>query len=388
MIELAAKNLCSGCSACFAVCPKDAIEMRPDEHGFLHPRIDAAKCISCGLCGKICPVFHPGRPDENPTAYAARTKDLALRLASSSGGIFTELAKTVLAKGGVVFGCVLEKGTVKAIHTKAETLDELAAMRGSKYVQSDLRGTLSEAKAELEKGRAVLFSGTPCQIAGLHAFLGRTHDNLLTVEVICHGVPAPEVFEKFKREEEVRSGKVLENIVFKDKKQSWNNPVLVSVFGDGSEDEVPLYDNSFIAAFLTGLCLRGSCYACASREGRSGADFTIADFWGIEKVCPELDDDKGTSLVICHSEKANEKWMSLRDKVEWQKVILGNAVVSNPNHKGNCVVSKGRAYFMSHYKSATSLTVVSNRATRGPWFVWMVKRIATKLKRLMVRRRI
>ncbi len=381
MIELAAKNLCSGCSACFAVCPKDAIEMCPDEHGFLHPCIDAAKCISCGLCEKICPVLHPGKPDANPTAYAARTKDLALRLASSSGGIFTELAKTVLAKGGVVFGCILEKGTVKAIHAKAESLDELAAMRGSKYVQSDLRGTLREAKAELEKDRAVLFSGTPCQIAGLHAFLGRTHDNLLTVEVICHGTPAPEVFEKFKREEERRANSALMTIAFRNKTYSWKRCSLVSSFADTNEHWVDLYSHPFMKAFLADLCLRKSCHACQSREGRSGADFTIADFWGIENVSPELDDDKGTSLVICHTEKAREIWAAVSDALDVRKVACAEAVKFNPSYHRNPLVPRRRDWFMTHYKTASSHASCATYAIRGNWCLWMARRVLGKIKR-------
>ncbi len=390
MIELAVKNLCSGCSACFAVCPKGAIDMRPDEHGFLYPFIDEAKCVSCGLCEKTCPVLHPGAPDVTPAAYAARTKDLALRMASTSGGIFTELAKGVLAKSGVVFGCILEKGTVKAIHAKAETLDELAAMRGSKYVQSDLRGTLREAKAELEKGRHILFSGTPCQIAGLNKFLRQSYDNLLTVEVICHGAPAPEVFEKFKREEERRENSSLMNIAFRNKTYSWKRCSLVSGFADTNEHWVDLYSHPYMVAFLANLCLRKSCHDCQSREGRSGADFTIADFWGIENVAPELDDDKGTSLVICHTVKAKDLWQNLHMRIECRRVPLEKAIASNPNYKGSCAIPKGRAYFMTNYKTARSLLAVSNRAIRGPallyWVKWLSRlplRIVRKLWRMM-----
>ncbi len=382
-MKLADSQKCSGCSACYAACPKDAITMTPDAHGFLYPHIDAAKCVSCGLCEKICPVLHPGLPDTNPVAYAARTRDLDLRLASSSGGIFTELAKPILTQGGVVFGCILEKGTVKAIHAKAETPDELAAMRGSKYVQSDLRNTLREAKAELEKGRQVLFSGTPCQIAGLNAYLGKEYDNLLTVEVICHGAPAPEVFEKFKREEEARANSSLMTIAFRNKKYSWKRWSLVSGFADTNEHEVPLYSHPYMRAFLANLCLRDSCYRCAAREGRSKADFTIADFWGIEKVCPELDDDKGTSLLICHSKKAKAIWVSLCGSVDYQEVEFEAAIAENSSYRSSVVYPMGHAYFISHYKSVRSLMAVTNRAIREPWVLWMIKRIVNKLRRIV-----
>ena len=179
MITLASPERCSGCTACKAICPKQAITMVADHEGFLRPQINTETCIQCHACERVCPVLHPGKPDCTPTCYAARTNDDALRLASSSGGLFTELARPILAEGGIVFGCVWEKPALVAIHAKAETEDELAAMRGSKYVQSDLRDTFREVKTALQEGRKVLFSGTPCQIAGLNAFLGHHYDDLL-----------------------------------------------------------------------------------------------------------------------------------------------------------------------------------------------------------------
>lgn len=169
--------------------------MVADEEGFLRPQVDAAKCVGCHRCEQVCPVLHPSEPDVSPTAYAAYTKDENLRRQSSSGGIFTELAKPIIECGGVVFGCVWERPQLVAIHAKAETLEALAEIRGSKYVQSDLRETFREAKTALLAERQVLFSGTPCQIAGLNAFLGKYYENLLTVEIICHGTPSPVVFD-------------------------------------------------------------------------------------------------------------------------------------------------------------------------------------------------
>ena len=253
-MTLASVAQCSGCTACKAACPKQAIAMVADHEGFLRPQIDASKCVQCHACERVCPVLHPSEPDTSPTCYAARTKDDVLRLASSSGGIFTELARPILAKGGVVFGCVWEKPALVAIHAKAENEDELAAMRGSKYVQSDLRDTYREAKAELQKGREVLFSGTPCQIAGLNKYLGKSYDNLLTVEIICHGVPSPAVFEKYKQE--------LGNpttVNFKDKAESWHNPTFSWKSSNGETSREKLYANAYALAFLRDFCLRPSC---------------------------------------------------------------------------------------------------------------------------------
>lgn len=382
MITLAAVAQCSGCTACKAACPKQAISMVADHEGFLRPQIDAEKCVQCHACERACPVLHPGEPDATPTCYAARTKDDALRMASSSGGLFTELARPILAKGGVVFGCVWEKPALVAIHAKAETEDELAAMRGSKYVQSDLRDTYREAKAELQKGREVLFSGTPCQIAGLNKYLGKSYDNLLTVEIICHGVPSPAVFEKYKQELMKRFGASPVSIAFRNKSYSWRRFSLVSTYADTSENREDLYTDPYVKAFLRDFCLRPSCYNCQAKCGRSRADITIADFWGIEKVCPELDDDRGTSAVLLHSEKTTQIWKALHE-VEYKPVSLDEVLVGNPSYIRSVAQPKNRDYFMRHFRKARKLDCLVQRCQNGPWVTWMARRGLSKAKRIV-----
>lgn len=349
--------------------------MIPDEEGFLRPQVDASKCVGCYRCEQVCPVLHPGESAPSPTCYAAYTKDESLRLKSSSGGIFTELAKPFIAAGGVVFGCVWERPQLVAIHAKAETMDELAEMRGSKYVQSDSRDTFREVKAALMEGRQVLFSGTPCQIAGLKAFLGKMYAKLLTVEVICHGTPSPLVFERYKQELAREHGNSPVSIAFRNKIYSWRRFSLVSVFADTSENREDLYLNRYIQAFLNNLCLRSSCYACSARSGKSGADLTIGDFWGIERVCPELDDNRGTSLVMVHSARGREAWQQVSPGLNLREVPFEAALEGNPSYRSSVPLPKGRRYFMQRYQKARNWERLIRRSVHGPWMLWMVRRI-------------
>lgn len=372
---------CTGCTACKAICPRNAITMVADREGFLRPSIDETKCVRCRACERVCPILHPGEADSVPVCHAARTKDETLRMASSSGGVFSELARPVLAQGGVVFGCVWEKPTLTAIHSKAETEEELAKMRGSKYVQSDLRNTFREAKAELLKGRQVLFSGTPCQIAGLNHFLKQGYENLLTIEVVCHGAPSPAMFEQYKREISRKTKRLPVMIRFRDKFYSWRRYSLIMEFADQSEYQEESQQNCYIQAFLNNLCLRPSCYHCSAKEGKSSADITIADFWGIEKVCPALDDDRGTSAVLLHSEAGCQLWSACEKMFESVPCVLESVTAGNPSYLRPVAKPRGRNYFMRHF-SRRPMAKVVKRSIRGHWIPGIARRVVGKLKRI------
>ena len=196
MIDIKEKNNCCGCSACVQICPKQCISMAADNEGFLYPQVNSAICIDCGLCEKVCPVINQSAPREPLVVYAAKNNNEDIRLKSSSGGIFTLLAEKVIEEGGVVFGAKFDADW-NVVHDYTETIEGLAAFRGSKYVQSIIGDNFKTAKQFLNNGRKVLFSGTPCQIAGLKKYLRKEYDNLLTVDVVCHGVPSPMVWRDY-----------------------------------------------------------------------------------------------------------------------------------------------------------------------------------------------
>ena len=333
MIEIKDKKDCCGCHACASICAKHSITMQADEEGFLYPVVDKDTCTDCGLCEKVCPVINQSEPCKPLKVYAAKNKNEEIRRQSSSGGIFTLLAEKVIAEDGIVFGARFDEEW-NVIHSWTDTIEGIAAFRGSKYVQSTIGDTYRETKDFLKQGRKVLFSGTPCQIAGLKKYLRKEYDNLLTVDVVCHGVPSPLVWHTYLKEthEQLRAkrgvGKntvplymgelpVITGISFRDKTNGWKkygfkicytalkaaeNSVSKSANIVNSEI-TPFNEDIFMKGFLKNLYLRPSCYQCMARQGKSGADIAIADYWGIQRIHPELDDDKGVNLVLINTQK-------------------------------------------------------------------------------------
>ena len=235
-IEIIDKSKCSGCSACFSVCPKRCIVMREDKEGFLYPSIDDKNCIHCGLCERICPIKNRYLPPDNKDiiAIAAQLKDDSLRLNSSSGGVFTAIAEEVIKRGGVVFGAAFNKNLgVRHIYT--ETKEGLSQIRGSKYLQSIIGDAYKQAEHFLKNGRQVFFTGTPCQIGGLYAYLGENYDNLITQDLVCHGVPSPLVWGKYLTYRKKEAGANVENVFFRDKRVGWKKYSISLKFSNQTE---------------------------------------------------------------------------------------------------------------------------------------------------------
>lgn len=307
---LCATEKCTGCAACHDACAKGAISMIPDKEGFVHPQIDTAKCVRCGRCEQLCPVLHPDVPREPLAVYAAKAKDDELRLQSSSGGIFSLLARQVVSNGGIVFGAGWDKSVWRVVHKSAENELELNELRGSKYVQSDTRGIYRRVKEELTTGRPVLFSGTPCQIAALRSFLRREYDNLVLVDVICHAVPSPLVWRQYLEMRiwsanmtESADGQTIRRISFRHKACGWKRFSLSLDFTNGREFRQTLDKDPFLQAFLNEFCNRPSCQTCPFKSGASGADLTLGDYWGIVKAHRGVDDDKGMSVALVNTQK-------------------------------------------------------------------------------------
>lgn len=364
MIQIVDKSQCCGCTACVSVCPKQCIAMQEDEEGFLYPVVDTSFCIDCNLCQKVCPELHPMNTRTPLRVYAAKHKDEQIRLASSSGGIFTLLAEKVIDEGGVAFGARFN-ASWEVVHDYTETKEGLTAFRGSKYVQSWLGNCFSKVRSFLSEGRKVMFTGTPCQVAGLEQYLRKEYDNLLTVDVVCHGVPSPKVWRMYLDELLTRQGngkntvlshsakkeKRINSIEFRSKSTGWKKfsfaIALSEAIADGEENSVLLSsiftENPYMNAFLSNLSLRPSCYDCPAKSGKSGSDITIADFWGIENVLPEFDDDKGISLVLSYSEKGG-RWLSGLD-CECIEVDYRSAQRMNPSISSSVSKPINRAFF-------------------------------------------
>ena len=313
MIKISRNEQCCGCGACAEVCAHKAITMLPDAEGFIYPATDSSLCNDCGLCNKVCPFINRDRARLPKNTYAARNKELSTRLRSSSGGLFTLLAEKIIQDGGVVFGAKFDSDW-SVIHASAETLEECKAFVGSKYVQSRLGSTFSEVHRHLKDGRKVLFSGTPCQVAALRKFLRKDYDNLLLIDVVCHGAPSNKVWQHYLDQTLATSNKKRSEIAaisFRDKRNGWGNYGLSITFKDGSDIFIPMTENPYMRAFLTDLSIRPSCFECACRNGRSGADISLADFWGLCYALNYEDDNKGTSLELVWSKKGQEATASL-----------------------------------------------------------------------------
>jgi len=329
MISLNDKKDCMGCYACSNICPVNSISMVSDTEGFWYPQVDYDKCIKCGQCRKVCPILSKTSISNVPSAYACINKEEAVRLASSSGGIFTLIAEQVIEDGGVVFGAGYNDDfTIE--HSYIETKEELSKFRGSKYVQSRIGNTYNQVKDFLKTGRSVLFTGTPCQISGLKSYLRKSYDNLICIDIICHGVPSPKVWMKYVSYREQVAGSSAQRISFRRKDEGWKRFSATFLFKDGTEYRKTLDQDLYMQAFLKNVCLRPSCYVCEFKSLHRQSDITLADFWGIQNILPEMDDDKGTSLVFVNTTKGKEVFGQIENKMKYKEVELDQAIVFNP----------------------------------------------------------
>ena len=341
MPQLAVHNECTGCAACVNICRRDAIVMRRDDEGFAYPAVDASKCVNCGMCTKVCPALQLGQERRPSAVYAAKAKSDNVRLESSSGGVFTLLARQVINQGGVVYGAAFD-GKWKLVHQAAENEAELAALRGSKYLQSEIGDCYRQVGKALTEGRAVLFTGTPCQVAGLDRYLQQARvaqERLLKVEVVCHAAPSPLVWEKYiaARKDALAKGgdspsiggDELRRISFRRKNCGWKRYSLSLGFANDKEYLAIFNTDPFMRGFLAELYNRPSCHDCPCKNLKSGSDLTIGDYWGIETQYPEMDDDKGTSLVLVNTDKGKAVWEEITLEMDWCEATFEEACRAN-----------------------------------------------------------
>jgi coenzyme F420-reducing hydrogenase beta subunit len=356
MIQIIDKSKCCGCEACVQVCPKHCINFTQDHEGFFYPVVDFETCIQCGLCEKVCPVLHPYDEHHPQEVLAAINKNEKVRMESSSGGVFTLLAEEIINQGGAVFGVRFDENW-QAVFDYAETTEALANFKGSKYLQARVGNSFTKCKQLLEQGRKVLFSGTQCQIAGLLHFLRRPYPNLLTVDFICHGVPSPKVWQHYLGEA-VQAGKqAIADIKFRDKRLGWKRFSFTLDYNEQNRCynlTSPFTQNTYMNAFLANLILRPSCYSCPSKGGKSNSDITIADFWGIDQVNPEMFDDRGTSLVLIHTERGQQALN--RQCLKWAKASYEDVIHFNPSWKEPAPCHPKRSAFFAAFDEQVNLT--------------------------------
>lgn len=341
-VQLLEKHLCNGCAGCAALCPAGAISMQTDQEGFAYPVIDRDRCIRCRACVTRCPVkvrLDGDAPSggKEPACWIAYNKNTSARLPSSSGGIFSALAQAVLARGGLVFGAAWAKDFSVA-HRAIDSPEDIALLRGSKYIQSDVNTTYSQARAALEEGRPVLYVGTSCQIGGLQSNLGRDWPDLYCVDLICLGVASPAVWQgylgAFRRPEKLRA------INWKDKTHGWHRYSLRFDYG-GKNRIVPGDKSLFMYGYYQNLYLRPACSHCAYRGLARSSDITLADAWGIEDFAPDMDDGKGCSSVLVHTEKGARLFEAVRPGLEAMECSAEQMLAKNP-YAVSCVAENPR----------------------------------------------
>lgn len=335
MIEICEKGKCTGCCSCLAVCPKNSISMQEDSRGFKYPII-SDNCIDCGLCKKICPQINENLEPFYGIrkVWAAFSKDKDIRRQSSSGGIFTELAQLVLSEGGVVFASRLSDDQKELIFDRCEEKRKLDRFRGSKYVQSNPKCIFKTVKRELEINRKVMFVGTGCQIAGLRTFLRKPYNNLLCVDIICHGVPSPKLWREYLSGIEKKHGSQATKVSFRYKKPSWTQFSMKVDFNNGNSYVRSKFNDPYLIAFLKEISLRESCYACPYTSTKRMGDITLADFWGYRSTSYKMrNNEKGISLVLINSEAGEEWFDKIIPYIEYVEKSLREAMGGNRSLK-------------------------------------------------------
>ena len=370
------KEQCCGCGSCVQKCPRKCISFRADVEGFLYPSIDQKKCVNCGLCVSVCPFHNPMESRTPRKAFAAFNEDEQIRRDSSSGGLFSMLAKSVLDESGVVFGAMFDEEW-NVVHGYIEAEDDLPRLRGSKYVQSTIGKSFEDAERFLKNGRRVLFSGTPCQIAGLKRYLGEEYENLITVDIICHGVPSPQLWNWYLHLEKKRASIV--GINFRNKDNGWKRFNFAVDYG---QDVPPIRtyhrEDPYMMAFLDNMSLRPSCSSCQSKSGRSHSDITLADFWNVHKVLEGMDDDRGISLVLGNSPKGMRALENAQNCV-FQEVDFEQAIQFNKAWRESFPMNPNRERFFASYQKHEK-DFVDFVGMAQPQEVGALKRIKRKVR--------
>ncbi len=338
------KKDCCGCGACMNICPKSAITMEEDEYGFVYPKINTEQCVECGACKRVCGYQNVPEKHSAKAVYAAAAKNDSILKKSASGGAFAVLAEKLIDRGGIVYGAAMpyENGKLEPKHIRIDNKDDIVKLQGSKYVQSDTGFVFQQVRKDLQSGKSVMFSGTPCQIAGLKKFLNKDYDGLLLVEIICHGVPSKKLFQDFIESYGKQLGGTIEEFYFRDKSKGQGYLTRVSYRKNNSLNNKYSSSLSYMHFFSKSSILRLNCYSCPFASGKRIADIALGDFWGFHEEYPDykesqgLSNGKGISCVIVNTEKGIGAIEECKDSFvlmdsEFEKAARHNDQLSKPS---------------------------------------------------------
>lgn len=378
MIRIIDKECCCGCSACLQICPKQCITLYEDIQGFNYPQVNTEDCIDCHLCEKVCPCLNQSNSQYPLKIYAAINPNEEVRMISSSGGIFTMLAEKIIDEGGVVFGARFDDNWLVK-HDFVESKEDLHLFRGSKYVQSSIGDTYIQVRNFLMDGRFVLFSGTGCQVSGLKRFLLKDYANLITVDIVCHGVPSPKVWSSY-LEHVNPLNKRITYINMRDKSRGWSRYSYVinsneeTIYNDYAEN------SEYLRGFSSNLYLRPSCYSCPAKGGKANSDITLADCWGYENMCKDMYDDKGLSAIVCHSTKGEDFLNKIR--IYSKEIDYALFTKGNPSY---ITSSELHRYYGLFWKLFPQIGISAVSVVQKKMKPCIIRRILSHIKHIIIK---
>ena len=385
------KSECCGCFGCLNSCPKNCIQMKDDNEGFWYPEVDYFRCIKCNLCIKNCPALNIHNKNEDVLkeveVIAAYSKDEVLRLDSTSGGIFSEIAKYFIKEKGIVYGAIYNQEHLVE-HYRGTTVEDIDKLRQSKYLQSNIGDIYRKVKEDLINKKKVLFVGTPCHIAALNNYLSKNYDNLTTIDFLCRGINSPEAYKQYLKNLEKKYFSKIKRVIFKNKTYGWHRFSTKIIFENGQEYIQDRYTDSYMRGYLEGnLFMRPSCHECRYKSLPRHADITLGDFWGIEKVRPDLDQDKGTSIFMLNTEKGKKTFESIKERIVFEKMKLNDIYLGNTALTQRVLLTKKqqkmREIFFKNYKEKDFENLVLELLYQNR-IVKFLKKIKSKVKRFLV----
>ena len=384
-MKICNKESCTGCGACINICPTDSIKFQKDEEGFNQPVVDDKTCIKCGKCIKTCPVNNNVERKKVDVAYAAVNRDNITLMNSSSGGVFTELAKYVIEKGGYVFGAAFDN-KLKVKHILVDNIKDIEQLKGSKYVQSDTKKTFQEALNLLKLGNLVLFSGTPCQIAGLRNVVGNKYEhNLITIDLICHGVPSQEFFDKYI--DNLGGTNKISEFKFRHKEKNDYNCMILH-YKKGKRNiniKNPMVD-PYYYSFLNGYIYRESCYQCIYANDKRVSDITLGDFWGVSNYYKEFENITGVSALLINTRKGAKIFEEIKDKFLIKEANIEEIKKHNHNLTQPTKKTDIRKEFFKELKKNDFNYIVKKYCTpKNKWVIKLKSYIPLKTKNKLIR---